>query len=391
MVPVSHRETGASPGYDPLAFALEEAHRRGLELHAWFNPFRAQASPKFPPAGSHAAARHPEWVRSHGGSRWFDPGEPAVRAHALAVIADVVRRYDIDGVHIDDYFYPYPPNNVSGLGASPFPDDGTFRRYGGGGDRAEWRRGNINEFVGSLYSTVKSVRRSVKVGISPFGIWQPGVPPGIEARLDAFNHLAADSRLWLRRGWCDYFSPQLYWRIDPPAQSFASLLRWWRSENASHRNVWPGIATDRVGAGGDGRSAEEMIRQIELARASHNGAGGHVHWSIKALRRDRGGVASLARRSCYTEKALVPAAPWLGDATPPVPVVTRSGNALRLEPSAQARWWVMQIRRQDRWSVEIVAPATAKTLTVPPGVERIALRAQASTGALSTPVLISLE
>src|SRR4030095_16538492 len=159
--------------------------------------------------------------------------------YALSVVRDVVRRYDIDGVHIDDYFYPYP------VGAKEFPDDATFKRYGNGKDRNEWRRGNTNAFVSALYQAVKMDKPSVKVGISPFGIWRPGYPAGVKG-LDSYDQIAADSRLWLREGWCDYMAPQLYWRIDSRQQSFASLLHWWQNENVSQRCIWPGMATDRI-------------------------------------------------------------------------------------------------------------------------------------------------
>ncbi|MGI8602355.1 MAG: glycoside hydrolase family 10 protein [Verrucomicrobiales bacterium] len=325
---------GSSPGYDPLAFAVEEAHRRGLELHAWFNPFRAQASPKYPPAGRHLGARHPEWMRGFAGSKWFDPGEPGVRDHALAVIRDVVRRYDIDGVHIDDYFYPYPPSGTLGLGVSGFPDGATFSRHGRGQGLAEWRRSNVNAFVSALYSSVKSLRPSVKVGISPFGIWRPDAPEGIQARLDSFEYLAADSRTWLRRGWCDYLSPQLYWRIDPPQQSFPKLLHWWHSENSNRRHVWPGICTARVQSSEDrGRPANEIVRQIDLARQLSRQPSGHVHWSIKALRQNRGGIAATLKNGPYAERALVPASPWLGSNPPQRP--WRHG---RVGLSSFSRW-----------------------------------------------------
>ena len=253
-------QAGVSPGYDPLEFAIAEAHQRGIELHAWINPFRAalHASQNLP--ANHVAKKHPTWVRRFGKQLWLDPGEPAARAYVLDVIRDIVRRYNIDGIHIDDYFYPYP----LATGAASFPDDATWERYGAksGLSRADWRRENINDFVRSMYRVVKSTKPRVRVGISPFGIWRPGVPLTIEAQLDAYGELFADARKWVAEGWCDYLAPQLYWSIEPAKQSFPVLLDWWRGQS-NGKSIWPGIATERIGAQ---RPAREIVRQIELTR-----------------------------------------------------------------------------------------------------------------------------
>ncbi len=233
---------GQSPGYDPLAFAIREAHARGLELHAWINPFRAASNARATLSAQHVARRHPEWVRRYGAQLWLDPGEPAARAYVLGIFEDIVRRYDLDGVHIDDYFYPYPLK-----GGAAFPDDASWQRFGltSGLSRADWRRENINDFVRSMYRRVKTLKPGVLVGISPFGIWRPGVPAGTTAQLDPFAHLFADSRKWLAEGWCDYLAPQLYWNIEGE-QSFPLLLDWWR-EQSPGKPVWPGLAVDRIG------------------------------------------------------------------------------------------------------------------------------------------------
>ena len=290
---------GVSPGYDPLEFAIAEAHARGLELHAWVNPFRAavSASAKLPP--NHVAQKHPEWVRRFGKQLWIDPGEPAARAYVIDVITDIAGRYAVDGVHLDDYFYPYPLQP----GAASFPDDSTWQRYGekSGLSRADWRRENINDFVQSMYRAVKAVRPRARVGISPFGIWRPGVPPTIEAQLDSYAQLFADSRKWLAQGWVDYLAPQLYWGIEPAKQSFPILLNWWRAQ--SHGTpVWPGIATERIGSE---RPAREIIEQIALSRRGTSSPG-HIHWSMKALLRNQGGIDELLKAGPYEGKAELP-------------------------------------------------------------------------------------
>ena len=292
---------GGSPGYDPLAFAISEAHARRIELHAWFNPFRAATSLKGPFSPNHVTQTHPEWVRRYGGQLWLDPGEPKARQYILDVILDVVKRYDIDGVHIDDYFYPYPKGGVD------FPDGATWQSSGAQTmqSRADWRRENINSFVADLYHQVKAEKPGVRVGISPFGIWRPHVPETVEAQLDAFSQLFADSRLWLQKGWCDYLAPQLYWPCAPAKQSFPVLLEWWRSQSRAGRPVWPGIATERIGAR---LPAKEIADQIAITRSGvpAGAAPGHIHWSMAALMRDQGAVDEVLSQGVYSERAETP-------------------------------------------------------------------------------------
>jgi uncharacterized lipoprotein YddW (UPF0748 family) len=282
------------PPYDPLAFAVAEAHARGLELHAWFNPFRAHhPSAASPIAATHVARAHREWVRDYGSHLWLDPGEDGAQRATLAVIADVVRRYDVDGVHLDDYFYPYPESSLS------FPDDPSWRRYEAGGgrmSRQEWRRDNINRFVHDLYVAVKEIKPAVEVGISPFGIWRPGHPRQIEG-LDAYAEIYADSRLWLQKGWVDYLAPQLYWPIDRRAQSFPVLLRWWTDQDRKGRGIVAGVSVNRVATGRAGSvSAEEIGRQLDLVRRD-DGAVGFILFSARTLMQDRGGVDAVLQRS----------------------------------------------------------------------------------------------
>ncbi|MEI9894378.1 MAG: family 10 glycosylhydrolase [Chthoniobacter sp.] len=292
---------GVDPGYDPLAFAIAEAHARGIELHAWFNPFRAGTTTKGPYAANHVTHTHPDWVRTYGGQLWLDPGEPEARRYILDVILDVVKRYDIDGVHIDDYFYPYPVKGAE------FPDDSTWQRYGEatGMARADWRRDNINRFVEAMYRGVKAAKPSVRVGISPFGIWRPKVPATIEAQLDSYAQLYADARHWLSQGWCDYLAPQLYWGIQPDKQSFPVLLKWWRDQSRAGRPIWPGIATERIGKQFE---VHEIARQIDLTRENlpANGEPGNIQWSMKALMKNQGGINAVLQSDVYSERAEPP-------------------------------------------------------------------------------------
>ena len=351
---------GPVPSYDPLAFAVGEAHRRGIELHAWFNPFRARhASGKSTAAANHITRKQPQLVRTYGKLLWLDPGEAAVQEHVTRVILDVVNRYDVDGVHLDDYFYPYPEKNSSGAWMN-FPDDGTFRRYAGAGGkltRDDWRRENVNVFVHRLYSAVKGLKPWVKVGISPFGIWRSGVPEGTRG-LDAYDKLYADSRRWLAGGWLDYCAPQLYWTIDSDGQSFPTLLRWWAAQNTAHRHLWPGLSTSGIGTN---RRAQEILDQIRVTRAQV-GAGGEIHWSMKPLLQNRDGIGDRLQKEAYAQPALVPASPWLDKEAPARPQLSlgtdAGGNFVILWSAGDAEkpWlWVVQTKFGNAWRTDVFA------------------------------------
>ncbi|HKI67977.1 MAG TPA: family 10 glycosylhydrolase, partial [Verrucomicrobiae bacterium] len=252
------------PFYDPLAFAIKEAHARGLELHAWFNPYRAShPRGKSPFSANHISKTHPQWVRKYGSYLWLDPGEPDVQDYVLKVVLDVVKRYDIDGVHFDDYFYPYPEKGASGNDLQ-FPDEATWKKYGQpkGISRDDWRRANVNTLIERAYNSIKAAKPWVRFGVSPFGIWRPGHPPQIKG-FDAYAKIYADSRKWFASGWLDYLAPQLYWAIQPKEQSFPALLNWWAAQNTHNRDLFAGLNT--YNAGGKWKP-EEIVRQIEITR-----------------------------------------------------------------------------------------------------------------------------
>lgn len=349
-------EMNLDPGYDPLSFAITECHRRGLELHAWFNPFRAQTNYRNAVSENHIINTRTDWVKRYGDYLWLDPGNPEVRVYALNVMLDVVERYDIDGIHIDDYFYPYPtPSNET---PHPFPDEDTYERFGRG-DRDNWRRSNVDRFIKELHTGIRKTKPWVKFGVSPFGIWRPGIPKGTEAGLDAYGLLYADARKWLHKGWVDYMMPQLYWSIDSKGQSFPKLLDWWISENRKKRHLWPGIATDRVG---DSRPASEMQKQIALIREASKGYPGHSHWSADSLINNQKGVQKLLKRSVYKKPALVPPSPWLKGEKPGIPAVVitsrEKGFKLRIAAQDDVRFWILQTRKGESWDLQILAGET---------------------------------
>jgi uncharacterized lipoprotein YddW (UPF0748 family) len=353
------------PFYDPLQFAIDEAHRRGLELHAWFNPFRARYNARrSEPAALHISQTRPDWVKPYGPFLWLDPGDPEVQAYSLGVMLDVVQRYDIDAIHIDDYFYPYQRRDAADR-LIPFPDDESWQRYraaGGRAERADWRRANIDRFVRELYTRVKAIKPTVKVGISPFGIWRPGYPPSVTG-LDAYAEIFADARKWLREGWLDYLVPQLYWRIDAPQQSYPVLLDWWIEQNQKGRHVVAGNAVYRVLADAQNWAPREIVEQIRLTRAQP-GAAGNVHFSMATFLRNRGGLTDTLALEAYNYDAIAPAAPWL-DAIPPTAPIVRVephallGYTLAIEPlgNEAASIWIVRLRFGDTWYTVVVPGA----------------------------------
>jgi uncharacterized lipoprotein YddW (UPF0748 family) len=370
-----------TPAWDPLSFAVVEAHRRGLELHAWFNPYRARyRGDRGPLSTRHVSRTMSSVVKRYGPYLWMDPGEPTVRAHTTRVILDVVRRYDIDGVHIDDYFYPYPELDRRRR-EIPFPDNASWTKYRRGGgtlDRDSWRRRNVDLLVESLYTEIKKVKPWVKFGVSPFGIWRPGYPASVRG-LDAYEALYADSRRWFAEGWLDYFAPQLYWAVGAPQQSYPMLLAWWADQNQRGRHLWPGNGTYKVTNTGAVRwQANELLEQIMLTR-DQPGAGGNVHYNMTALVRSSDELADRLAEGPYSFPALVPASPWLARSTPATPVVSTSsasqGLTLRISvPADQTvattspRWWLVRARYADGWRAQISDAGTA-TVTLQPGLD----------------------
>jgi uncharacterized lipoprotein YddW (UPF0748 family) len=354
------------PFYDPLKFAIERAHRRGLQLHVWFNPYRVRApGARGRVSQNHVSRANASIVRKYGQYLWFDPGESAAEEHFIAVLNDVVKRYDVDGVHIDDYFYPYQIKDNAG-NIVPFPDDESYQRAVDAGEtlsRNDWRRQNVNRLIQRMYAEVKRSKPWVLVGISPFGIWRPGYPEGTTG-LDQYDTLYADVRKWQHEGWLDYLTPQLYWRTDNEQQNYAKLLGWWHEQNLKQRHLWPGNFTSKVRhepaiAESRAWSAEELLRQIAATR-NQPGANGNVHFSMNALMRNYDGIADKLKAGPYAEPALVPESSWLGDETPAQPEVEArlDGTSIAIDmrlPDRQSPWqWVMHVQTESGWKTAIV-------------------------------------
>lgn len=352
------------PPYDPLALWVQQAHLRGLELHAWFNPYRARhAAARSAPAASHISQARPELVRRYGDQLWMDPGESAAAGHTLAVVSDVLSRYDVDGIHIDDYFYPYPLALPGGGGDQPFPDDAPWQRYRAAGGllaRDDWRRDNVDRLVQALHQAVQRLRPGARFGISPFGLGRPDRrPAGIEG-FSQYDKLYADVERWIERGWYDYLVPQLYWAIDRAPQAFPVLMDYWHAQVGGSRHHWPGLYTSAIGLPGRQWRAEELLRQIELTRLRQTG--GHLHFSMVALMQDRDGIATRLQQETYRTPALPPASPWLSERVPQAPglAIARDTVQILAAPEGEPVFnWAVWRRVSGQWRFDVQPAAQA--------------------------------
>ncbi len=343
------------PYYDPLEFWVEQAHLRGIELHVWLNPYRAHHKDGKEISEQSIIKKRPELALFlKEGYWWLDPAQQGTQDHSTAVVMDLVKRYDIDGVHFDDYFYPYPSYN----GGADFPDSISWKAYqqsGGKLSRGDWRRNAVNVFIERVYKEIKKEKPQVKFGLSPFGIWRPGYPESVEG-FDQYDQLYADAKLWLNKGWIDYFTPQLYWPINRPTQSFPVLLGWWQSENTMQRHLWPGIS---VGRDTSAKNVNEIMSQIMISRGMLPASKGIVHWSISSVTKNPPMAKALVEGH-YKKQALVPASPWLDDTAPAAPVVTMDSK----DDNITINWthpddkdvfqWVVYYKYGNNWNYSIL-------------------------------------
>jgi uncharacterized lipoprotein YddW (UPF0748 family) len=345
-----------SPYYDPLEFWVEEAHDRGIELHVWLNPYRAHHKDGGVVGPHSIVKKHPEMVVFlKEGYWWMDPSLQSTQDLTTNVVKDLVNRYDIDGIHMDDYFYPYPSYNLG----EDFPDSASWNAYIKGGgtlSRGDWRRQSVNTLIERLYKEVRAGKPWVKFGLSPFGIWRPGFPESVEG-FDQYEQLYADAKLWLNKGWIDYFAPQLYWKISRIPQSYPVLLGWWQSENTMQRHLWPGI---NVGRDTSIRTVEETLNQIMIARGMLPESKGVIHWSISSDVKNTN-LSKALNETVYKKDALVPSSPWMDDVRPASPAVQSqllSDSTIRISWSPaderDAFRYVIATRYGNSWSYEIM-------------------------------------
>ncbi|MYT25343.1 family 10 glycosylhydrolase [Streptomyces sp. SID7760] len=286
-------EQGEDPGWDPLGTAVAEAHARGLELHAWFNPYRvANHTDPGRLAEGHPARRNPDWTVAYNKKLYYNPGLPEVRAFVQEAMLDAVSRYEVDGVHWDDYFYPYP------VAGEEFDDADAYERHGGGfASRADWRRANTDALVREMSARVRTVRPAARFGISPFAVWRNSErdPLGspTQAGVETYDDLYADTRKWVREGWIDYIVPQVYWQIGHPTADYAKVVPWWAQTVAgTDVALYVGEALyrcDRSSATAAWRDPQELSRHLTFAR-DYPEVRGHVYFSAKQVVADPNGA-----------------------------------------------------------------------------------------------------
>jgi uncharacterized lipoprotein YddW (UPF0748 family) len=292
----------------------------------------------------------------------MDPALQFTQDHTSKVVMDVVKRYDVDGIHFDDYFYPYPSYN----GGDDFPDDRSWNSYvenGGTLSRGDWRRNAVNILIERLYKEIKAEKKHVKFGLSPFGIWRPGFPKSVEG-FDQYDKLYADAKLWLNKGWIDYFTPQLYWPSYKMNMSFPVLLGWWQEENTHQRHLWPGIniANDKNVL----LNNQEVISEIMITRGMLPKSPGTVHWSMSALTKNPTLTKSL-NEGAYKQPALIPSSPWLDHIAPKPPEVFLGEQV----DSLLIQWkgketditkWILYFQYENKWEQRIFNKEETQTL-----------------------------
>ena len=362
-------EKRPDPFYHPLAYLIEEAHKRRILEHAWFNPYRAYHPAAKTVAANHISKTRPNLVRKYGKYLWLDPSEPEVRKLSTDVVLDVVRRYDVDGAHFDDYFYPYPEKDAAG-NRIEFPDEANWQKYqqsGGKLTRDDWRRKNVDDFIQKLWREIKKTKPDVMFGISPFAIWQPVPEKGITG-FNSYAELYADARKWLNNGWVDYFAPQLYWETARQGQSFPVLLDWWNEQNKLKRHLWVGIAPYRVGSNPN-FTAEEIANQIETTRKILSSKSGTIHFSMKHLLKNTGGVSDVLAEKVYRREALIPESNWIKTEKPRAPAIKIAKDADKIRINWQERgkrkafWFVVYAKDESGWSYSIL-PASQKSISL---------------------------
>lgn len=320
-----------SPFYDPLKFWIEECHKRNMEFHAWLNPYRVAQNASEPLAANHVAFKHPEWIVNYGGKLYFDPGLPQTREFVVKVVNDIVSRYDVDAIHFDDYFYPYPLKE-------DFPDDNTFAQYNRGflaAQKADWRRDNVDIIIHMLSENIKKIKPWVKFGISPFGVWRnkSDDPEGSEttAGTTNYDHLNADILKWQKNGWIDYCLPQLYWQIGHKSVDFVTLSKWWAA-HAYGRAMYIGHAVYKLEANStvpEWKDPHQLINQIDIIRQIPQ-IGGSAFYSSIHFKRDLLGFTEALQQSEYKHQALVPTMPWIDNKAPLQPKkIRKKGHQLK--------------------------------------------------------------
>lgn len=338
---ITGKKQGTNPGYDPLAIMIEEAHKRGIELHAWMNPYRVTMPDQklTDLAPTNVARKNPTWVVKYGKQYYLNPGLPEVQNYLVETVQELVANYDIDAIHMDDYFYPYK------IAKQDFPDSATFKKYGAPFKKIDdWRRHNVNQLVEKLYTTIKETKPYVQFGISPFGVWRnksvDKTGSDTKAGVNNYDDLYADVRTWIKDGTIDYVTPQIYWSRTLSVAKYGTLLDWWSREVETYANTRPvnlyiGMADYKVGNDSDKawKNKMELPSQIRANRAATSAASGQMHFSLASMKSNKLDYAAIVKKDLYNYNALTPGAVWLDDHEPAEPTaveVTKSAKGTQL-------------------------------------------------------------
>ncbi len=302
------------PDWDPMQFMIDECHKRGMEFHAWINPYRTKTTLKSELAPNHVYNIHPEWFVTYGDQLYFDPALPESRRHICMVVSDIVSRYDVDAIHMDDYFYPYP------IKGKDFPDDASFARFGGGfSNKGDWRRSNVNVLIKKLHETIREIKPWVKFGVSPFGIYrnESSDPLGSKTKgLQNYDDLYADVLLWAREGWIDYNIPQIYWHIGHPVADYETLVKWW-ARNTENRPLFIGQSVMNTVQNADPKnpSINQLPRKMALQRA-YQTIGGSCQWPASAVVENAGKYRDALIAEYHKYPALPPVFDFMDNEAP---------------------------------------------------------------------------
>ncbi len=351
-----------SPFYDPLEFMIAETHKRGMEFHAWINPYRAVFNVKKSSiAPSHISKIHPEWFLTYGDKKYFNPGLPQVWQHTNRIVRDLVSRYDIDAIHMDDYFYPYR------IAGKEFPDEKTYQQYSRGLSKDDWRRSNCDTIVKQLYATIHQIKPGVGFGISPFGIWRNKSkdPRGSDTKAGQTNYddLYADILLWLEKGWVDYIAPQIYWEHDHPLVNYDTLIQWW-NKNSYGKNLYIGHGMYKAGTSSAWRDKNEMPYQIKKMRALEN-TNGSIYFSSSSFNNNINNWNDSLQQNYYQKPALLPSLPWLVQYKVETPVVNKQSTnsyEIKVKATSTIKQYAIVENLNNLFTVSVLLPPNTKMI-----------------------------
>jgi uncharacterized lipoprotein YddW (UPF0748 family) len=350
------------PFYDPLVFMIEETHKRGMEFHAWINPYRAVFNiNKSSVAPSHLSKMHPEWFINFEGKKYFNPGLPEVWNHTNKVVADILKRYDVDAIHMDDYFYPYRVPNKD------FPDQATYLKYARGLDKETWRRSNCDTIIKQLNATIRSIKPGVQFGISPFGVWRNKSkdPRGSATRAGQTNYddLYADILLWLEKGWIDYVTPQLYWEHGHALADYDELVKWW-NDHVYGKALYIGHGIYRAGTNSTWRDPNEIPYQIKKLRALPN-TGGSVYFSSNSFKNNPNGWNDSLQQNYYKNPAILPSlVPQYKMIAPSIEKKTATSFQITMPKNAPIKSFAIIQKEDGVYSVASILAADSKIVNL---------------------------